>query len=426
MKRFSSYAEHQYLTEGAINSTKFEVDLTKAFNEISIEDKGKNRAKLLKYQNSAAERAAKSCVQQLTKKIGKSREAWQMAGKGGPLTPAYTQGGPGRSVKSGEPKTDIVFLSTKDKYCASVKNGTAAQISSAQTNEIYAVLNATFGKSEGANIAKTIGNIIIQTGNEAAYMQTRKKFENKYGEDGFDRLISVVTGMKSGTGVPFDRELAQINEFLDLLGVREKITMEMTKFMLDTRNRKKLLREFATGENRFMDKNYIASHFLEWFEDGSIKWMDADEFINHMLPRFKFGLRDRGRKSSKGGTIKDPGSRGIAFRLDFAQKAGDAEEMKEEYSEGLTEAMIQENYNYYMQCFEEGFGDWLKMAKTNVVKAGMRGYSYIKEGFKKFVEAIRKVISVIAAILSRGIQGLGLGGFLQKFGLQPTEMSYTW
>lgn len=426
MKIFSSHVNHQYLTESAINSTKFEVDLTKAFNEVSIEDKGKGRAKLLRYQNAAAERAAKSCVKQLTKKIGKAREAWQMAGKAGPLTAAYTEGGPGRSVKSGEPKTDVIFLSTQGKHCASVKNGVAAQISSAQTNEIYAVLNATFGKTEGANIARTIGNIIIETGNESSYMQTRKKFENKYGEDGFDRLISVVTGLKSGTGVPFDREMNQINEFLDLLGVREKITRQMTEFMLNTNNRKKLLREFATGENRFLDENYIATHFLEWFDDGSIKWMNADEFINHMLPKFKFGLRDRGRKSSKGGTIKNPGSRGIAFRLDFAQKAGDAGELKEEYEEFLSEAIIQENYNYYMQCFEEGFGDWLKTAKTNMVKAGMRGYAAIKEGFKKFVEAIRKVVSVIAAILSRGIQGLGLGGFLQKFGLEPVEMAYTW
>ena len=146
--------------------------------------------------------------------------------------------------------------------------------------------------------------------------------------------------------------------------------------------------------------------------------MDANEFINHMLPRFKFGLRDRGRKSSKSGG----GSRGIAFRLDFAQKAGDTAELDEQFDH----MMAEQNYEYYMQCFNEGLGDWLKTAKTNMVKAGMKGYQAIKDGFKKFVDALRKVVSVFAAILSRAIRGLGLGSFLNRFGLQPTEMSYTW
>jgi hypothetical protein len=418
MKTLTGLLGELYLTE-SINSTKFEMDLTKAINEISSE--GKSRATGLKYQSKAAEVAAKSCVKELVKKIGKPRLAWQMAGRAptSVITAAYTEGGPGKSIKSGEPKTDIVFLNQSGKkYCSSVKNGAAAQIASAQTNEIYAVLNATFGKTEGAEIAKTISNIIIQTGNETVYKQTRKKFETKYGKDEFDRLISVVTGLKSGTGVPFDRELEQINEFLDLIGVREKITIEMTKFMLKNENRKKLLREFATGEKRFNKPDFIATHFLEWFDDGSIKFMDADEFIDHMLPRFKFGLRDRGRKSSKSGG----GSRGIAFRLDFAQKAGDAGELDEAF-DGM---MLEQNYEYYMQCFNEGLGDWLKTAKQNVVNAGMKGYQYVKEGFKKFVEALRKVVSIFAAILSRAIRGLGLGSFLDKFGLQPTEMRYTW
>jgi hypothetical protein len=424
MNRFTSFIHTAYLTESVINSTKFEIDLVKAYNEISEE--GKSRAAGEKYQNKTAEDTAKKCVQKLIKQTGKPRLAYRMAGKAPPsvIAPAYLEGGEGKSIKSGEPKTDAVFMSGSKKYRCSIKNGRAAQIASAQTNEIYAVMNATFGKTEGAAIARTISNIIIETGNESVYKATRKKFETKYGEDGFDRLISVVSGLKSGTGIPFDRELQQMNEFLDLLGVREKITMKMSEFMLDSRNRKKLLREFATGENRYLNEDYVASHFLEWFEDGSIEFMDATTFINKTLPNFKFSLRDRGRKSSKYGG----GSRGIALRVDFAKKGADAElqDMDESYLGEFAETSLNENYNFYMQTLEEGLGDWLRTAKQDVTKAGMKGYNLIKQGFNKFVDALKKVVSYIASLLSRGIRGLGLGSFLNRMGLQPTEMTYSW
>ena len=420
MNKFTSFIHTKFLTEGTINSTQFEIDLVKAFNEVSTE--GKARGESLKYQNKYAQETAKSCIKALLPKLGgKPRLAYRMAGKAPPsvIAPAYTEGGEGRSIKSGEPKTDAVFMVGGKKFRCSIKNGTAFQVASAQTNEIYAVLNATFkNSSEGSKLTQTIARIITESGNETVYKATRKKFENEYGVDGFDQLLSRVTGFKSGAGVPTKEEIKQMNEFLGILGIREKLTIEMSRFMIDTNNRKKLLREFATGEKRFLNEDFIATHFLEWFDNGTIKFMDANEFITKTLPNFKFSLRDRGRKSSKSGG----GSRGIAARIDYAQKAGDSKLEDEDLDETVfSEKELTERYNYYYNELNEGLGDWLTTAGKSMTKAGMKGYQYIKDGFKKLLEAIKKVISFIANLLSRGV-----GSFFRYLNLEPAELTYRW
>jgi len=387
MKPFRSH-----ITEAAqkVNATKFEGDLVKAFNARSSE--GRERGDAERYQNKSAETLANACVKSLIAKIdGAPRVAFRMAGKAprNVLTPAYTAGGAGKSVKSGEPKTDVVFITTRGKYRCSVKYGAAAQIASAQTNEIYAVLNAVFTSRRGAPIARAVTEIAHQAGNEAVYKSARKRYEEMYGEDGFDALLSKVTGLKSGGVLPTAAEVEQMNRFLKAMGIKERLTLEVSAFMNEPENRKALLREFATGELRFNKPDFIATHFVEWFDNGTVNFADVDTFLQRTLPHFKFSLRDRGRKSSKSGG----GSRGIAFRLDKTSKP-------------LDEARFVEIRNQ----LNEGLSDWYAAAKN-----------IIGRGWELIVGAVRKVVDFFAGLLSAGFDK-----FLSFLDIEPTEMYYAW
>lgn len=378
-------------TSGRINSTQFEVDLVKAFNEVSIE--GAERGKSLKYQSKAAENAAKSCVKRILPQMdGEPRVAYRTGGKANPkvLTPAYTQGGPGKSVKSGEPKTDIVFISGSQKYRCSVKNGGAAQIAAAQTNEMYAVMNAVFTSGRGATVARTLSEIISQVGNEAVYKAARERFKREFGEDSLDALLSRVAGMKSGVGTASPAEIRQMNKFLAILGIKERLTLEINEFMNKRENRIALLREFATGELRFTNPDFIATHFLEWFENGNAHLTDVDTFLRETLPRFKFSIRDRGRKSSKSGG----GSRGAAWRVDFT----------------AAKTVREERYEAIRGELNEGLRDWYAAAKTAVGK-----------GWDLLVRAVSAVVDFFARILSGGFSAL-----LQFLEIEPVEMEYSW
>lgn len=387
MKRFTAF-----ITESSrpLDATKFESDLVKAFNAVSSE--GRERGAKVKYQNATGEALARKCVQSLLGKMdGEPRLAFRMAGKAprSVLTAAYTSGGEGRSVKSGEPKTDVVFITTGDRYRCSVKYGAAAQIASAQTNEMYAVLNAVYTTRRGSQIARTISEILLQTGNEAVYKASRRRYETMYGTDGFDALLSRVTGMKSGGAAPTAAEVEQMNRLLRALGIKERLTLEISEFMNTPSNRKALLREFATGELRFNKPDFIPTHFVEWFDSGAVNFADVDTFLERTLPHFKFSLRDRGRKSSASGG----GSRGIAFRLDKTGKPIDEARFVE----------IRDQLN-------EGLGDWYAGAKTVLG----RGWEFI-------VGAVRRVVNFFAGLLSRSFSAL-----LSFLDLEPVQMQYTW
>ena len=387
MKRFTTF-----ITESSrpLDATKFEGDLVKAFNSVSSE--GRERGAAMKYQNEAGETLAHKCVQSLLSKMdGAPRLAFRMAGKAprSVLSAAYTSGGEGRSVKSGEPKTDVVFITTGDRYRCSVKYGAAAQIASAQTNEMYAVLNAVYTTGLGSQVARIISEVLLQTGNEAVYKASRRRYQAMYGTDGFDSLLSRVTGLKFGGVMPTATDVKQINRLLRALGIKERITLEISEFMNAPSNRKALLREFATGELRFNKPDFIPTHFVEWFDNGTVNFADVDTFLARTLPHFKFSLRDRGRKSSASGG----GSRGIAFRLDKTSTAVDEARFVE----------IRDQLN-------EGLGDWYAAAKD-----------LLGRGWELIVGAVRRVVDFFARMLSSNFTAL-----LHLLDLEPRQMEYKW
>ena len=225
------------------------------------------------------------------------------------------------------------------------------------------------------------------------YKSARKRYEEMYGEDGFDALLSKVTGLKSGGVLPTAAEVEQMNRFLKALGIKERLTLEVSAFMNEPENRKALLREFATGELRFNKPDFIATHFVEWFDNGTVKFADVDTFLTETLPRFKFSIRDRGSKGSKGGTIKNPPSRGAAFRVDKTSKPIDEARFVE----------IRDQLN-------EGLSDWYAAAKD-----------IIGRGWEMIVGAVRKVVDFFAGLLSAGFDK-----FLSFLDIEPTEMYYAW
>lgn len=388
MKQFTFFIAE---ASKSLNATKFESDLVKAFNTVSSGE-GRKQTATAKYQNAESKDIARKCVKNLLDKMNGSPElAVRIAGKAprSVLTAVYTSGGEGKSVKSGEPKTDAIFVTTTDRYRCSIKYGAAAQFASAQTNEMYAVLNAVYTTKQGSEIARTISNILLQTGNEAVYKSSRRRYEEMYGTDGFDALLSRVTGLKSGGGTPTAAEVEQMNRLLRVMGIKERLTLEVSEFMNKPSNRKALLREFATGEMRFNNPDFIPTHFLEWFDSGAVNFEDVDKFLERTLPKFKFSLRDRGRKSSASGG----GSRGIALRVDKIGKRIDEERFMQ----------IHDQLN-------EGLRDWYASAKN-----------LIGRGWELIVGAVRRLVNFFAGLLSRSFSAL-----LSFLDLEPVQMQYTW
>jgi len=400
MKSFKSYLSEA----GKLDATKFEGDLEKAFNSISAKGtEGRERAPGERFQSETARKLAQQCVKSLMTKVkGEPRVAFRTAGGGGAsvLTAAYTSGGPGKSVKSGEPKTDVVFITTTgERYRCSVKAGAGAQIASAQTGEMWAVMNAVFTGPRGGPIAQIITKIITETGNSKVYYANRKKFEKRYGEDSFDALLSKVTGLKSGAGQPTQAELNQMNEFLGVLGINERLTPEISEYMNKPENRKALLREFATGEMRFTKLDFIASHFLKWYENGTVKLYDVDTFLKETLPRFKFALRDRGSK------------RGMALRVDDTGKGKPPKGKPVKETVNLCgNPLDEERYLEIRDQLNEGLSDWYASAKTAIGR-----------GWELLVSAVRKVVDFFAKMLTAGLDKI-----LDFLGVEPEVMEYTW
>jgi len=428
MKSFKSY-----LSEGRkIDPTQFEGDLVKAFNSISVRGaEGREVEPDQKFQHAEAGKLAQKCVKSLTARIGEGRKAWRMAGAGGTsvLTPAYKDGGPGKSVKSGEPKCDVVFITTSGgRYRCSVKAGAGAQIASAQTGEMWAVMNAVFTGHVMGPIAQIITTVISETGNSEVYYKNRKQFDKMYGEDCFDALLSKVTGLKSGAGAPTKAELARINEFLNVLGITQKITPQISAYMRKTENRVKLLREFATGELRFNKENYIASHFLKWFENGTVELYDVNTFLQKTLPNFRFALRDRGS------------GRGIALRADNTGtgKASDTKPCRnlvdeDRYLNLFGNPLDEDRYlnlfgnplneERFLNLFENPLNEERYLEIRDQLNEKLSDWvgEVLRRGLKLLASAVSKVVDFFARLAAAGVDMI-----LDYFGVEPTQMEYTW
>lgn len=402
------------------DATKFESDLVNAFNtKAGGESTGG-------YQSKEAERAAKACVENMIPVTGKPKKAYKLSGgaakkQGNVLTPVYLSGGEGKSVKSQEPKTDVVFVGGKGKFNCSVKANTAAQIASAQTNEIYAVLNAAFGGKKGEKMARDIATIIERLGNPAAYEKTRKMFKKKFGSDNYDAMITKIMGLKPDSGKPTKEEMEDMNAFLDMMGVSQNITATMVNFMSDPANRMTILEEFALGKKRFTNKEYSPTHFLTWDPSGEVSLLPAREFLKKKFDCFKMGLRSRGRTSMKADGTR--GSRGQALRIDIGGTCSESYmQMQAVILEGtVSESQRIENYNCIYETIMSSVGDWAKRTADTMKKTGMAVYAKAKEWFSQFMEIVKRIASFVAKLAS-----YGFGVLTSFFGVTVDSMEFHW
>jgi hypothetical protein len=400
----------------SVDSTKFELDLVKAFNEKSKSPTAKAAAAKAKYQSKEAETGAKACVLALTNQMGEVDYAYKLSGgsankKTPVLAEPYYKFGEGKSVKSQEPKTDIVLKASGKQYFCSVKEKSAAQLASAQTNEIYAVMNAAFSGTKGEKIVNVITEIISELGNKEVYEKTRAAYRKKYGNDGYDAAISKVLGLKTGASKPTKEEMQMMNEFLQMMGVKERITSAMFNFMSAPENRMRLFEEFALGKRRFNDKRYIPSHFLAWSLKGDANIMTAQEFLKKKFNCFKFGLRARGK------------GRGQSGRLDLG---GACSESYSHMNQLIIEQMIDEQvrieqYNYIYESIMSKVGDWAKRTTDTMKKTGMAVYAAGKEWLNKFVELVKRFASFVAKLMS-----YGFSLFMSFFGVSVDTMEFQW
>lgn len=407
------------------DATKFESDLVNAFNtKAGGESTGGRRRG--GYQSKEAERAAKACVENMIPVTGKPKKAYKLSGgaakkQGNVLTPEYLSGGEGKSVKSQEPKTDVVFVGGKGKFNCSVKANSAAQIASAQTNEIYAVLNAAFKGKKGEKMARDIATIIERLGNPAAYEKTRKMFKKKFGSDNYDAMITKIMGLKPDSGKPTKEEMEDMNAFLDMMGIGQNITATMVNFMSDPANRMTILEEFALGKNRFTDKEYSPTHFLTWDPSGEVSLLPAKVFLKKKFDCFKMGLRSRGRTSMKADGTYD--SRGQALRIDIGGTCSESYmQMQAVILEGtVSEAHRIENYNCIYETIMSSVGDWAKRTVDTMKKTGMAVYAKAKEWFSEFMEIVKRIASFVAKLAS-----YGFGVLTSFFGVSVDKMEFHW
>ena len=277
-------------------------------------------------------------------------------------------------------KNEVIakFMAVVEKHVDAIDNTANAKVnynnaSFALTDKVNAIYLNNDIKELGSNAEIRGAKIASLT---SAEQQAIRVFENE---------LEIARAKEARTKA----EVEQMNRLLRAMGIKERLTLEVSEFMNKPFNRKALLREFATGEMRFNNPDFIPTHFLEWFDSGAVNFEDVDKFLERTLPKFKFSLRDRGRKSSASGG----GSRGIALRVDKIGKPIDEERFMQ----------IHDQLN-------EGLRDWYASAKN-----------LIGRGWELIVGAVRRLVNFFAGLLSRSFSAL-----LSFLDLEPVQMQYTW
>lgn len=387
--RLQKQSDAEKEVNGSLNPTRFESDLASAL-------RGEDR--LSAYQSSRAKTIALKCAKGLQRKTGKITEAFQTPKSSGNgtsvLTPIYKHfmcGDGGRC--SGDPKSDLIVKSQMNgQMRISMKKRGSAQIATALVGEANAVISAALGKEK--EIPSLVRSILSQTLSKENYYSIREKYAQMIGgnPEDFDSMLSNLTGLKTNADVPNSNDLKSFNKFLMLLGIKDKITASLRDYMSSSSTRKKIFREFASGEKRYVSREFYrsADWFLQWDDNGTLDLSEIEEFIESHLSSFRMNIRDRGNES------------GGSLRIDIRDEL----EFKE------IEKILHEEFDRY--CLTEGVADTtLNMIRT----AG----SAVAKLYKTFVAAIKSFLTIIAALFTQGAAAL-----LEYFGLETTEMSYSW
>ena len=387
--RLQKQSDMEKQSSGALNPARFETDIVSAIN---------GETRLSAYQSAYAKNCAEKCAKSLAKQIGAITKADQIskdsASGSSVLTPVYKRfmcGGVGRC--NGDPKADVVVTSQMNgKMRISMKKQGAAQIAAAQAGEASAVISAALGVSK--EMPTLVRSILSQTLSKDSYYDIRAKYgqENGGKPEDFDSMLSNLTGLKTNAATPTSQDLKKFNAFLKTIGIQDKITASLREYMTSASVRKRIFREFASGEKRFISKesDRIADWFLAWGESGTVELHEIDEFVDSHLGSFRMNIRDRGNES--GGSLR------VSIK--------DSQEFLE------IRKMLYEDFDRY--CLTEGVMD------TTVSILRSAGSS-VAALYRNFIAAVKSVLDIVAALFTDGAAAL-----LEYFGIETTELSYTW
>ena len=382
---------------GAINATAFESDLVAYIN---------GEASISAYQSGYAKSVAKKCTNTLTKLVGECDKAilisQQTGGGASVLSSIYKRFMCADGARcNADPRTDILLYSQNNgQMRISVKKHGDAQISSAQAGEANAIISAALGQDK--ELPALVRAIISEVLPKNSYYNLRTKWAkdmNARPED-FDNMLGNMTGLKTGAKSPSLNQVTLFNKFLTSSGIKTKVSLAMREYMSSDNTRRKLLKEFASGEKRYVpkEKNRSAEWFLQWSETGQVDVEKIDSFVNSNLGSFRVSIRDRGTIS--GGSV----------RVDVRENW---ELSDSQYQDFLQyEKVLHDDFDLY--CLTEGVLD----TTIDIIKiAG----SAVANLYKEFVAAVKTTLSMIANLFAQGVATV-----LNFFELEATEMSYSW
>lgn len=391
-QRLKQKSDSEKESSNAINSTKFEKDIVSALQ---------GKTDIGQYQSAYAMRIAKMCARKITQNTGgitsikRNSDKKTMNGVS-VLSPLYRRYMCTANQKcNGDPKSDIVLVSQLNgKMLVSMKKQGDAQIASALSGEANAVVSAALGENnQMVKITRELFSSILPKQN---YYEIRSKFKDK----DFDSILSSLIGLKSGSGTPSSAQIIAFNKFLDSVGIKTKIIEGLNNYMRSSVVRKKIFKEFASGEKRYIptEKDRSADWFLVWSQTGDILLSDIDQFIDSHYGSFRMNIRDRGNES--GGSLRV-----------------DVREMwnldPQQYSKFLIiEKETHKEFDY--ACLTEGILD----STVSLLKTSGATVAAV---YRKFVAAVKALLSMIARLFAKGVAAV-----LDFLGLEISEMSYSW
>ena len=297
-------------------------------------------------------------------------------------------------------KTDLVINGTIK--CSAKKAG-GSQIASSQHKELTTVISAVL--KDFPDIKNKIVTNITQT--LAHLMEKSFYYQNADVINKNLTILSTVTdSKKTKEAVNNLTSLIKSPDAVNDIKIDEKemhqMLSELNKIFTEDKYKKALLREFSTGEKRFMaGEKCVADHIMTWDCQGDCLIYTVDEFIDDNYNKIKFGVRDRGNE------------RGGSLRIGI---------LKEQFDEPdyllLENQVIEESLMSFINTLGSEFKsvvqnslEFVKNLSATAKSALNSFYAKVKEFFKRMV---LKISIAVKQIIDKGFEH-----FANYFDMEP-------
>ena len=297
-------------------------------------------------------------------------------------------------------KTDLVINGTIK--CSAKKAG-GSQIASSQHKELTTVISAVL--KDFPDIKNKIVTNITQT---LAHLMEKSFYYQNAGviNKNLTILSTATDSKKTKEAVNNLTSLIKSPDAVNDIKIDEKemhqMLSELNKIFTEDKYKKALLREFSTGEKRFMaGEKCVADHIMTWDCQGDCLIYTVDEFIDDNYNKIKFGVRDRGNE------------RGGSLRIGI---------LKEQFDEPdyllLENQVIEESLMSFINTLGSEFKsvvqnslEFVKNLSATAKSALNSFYAKVKEFFKRMV---LKISIAVKQIIDKGFEH-----FANYFDMEP-------